>query len=116
MKDLTPKLARIKDDFAAYLSTITMGQAVHSPILEYRFNISGAEVRALINNLSNSGMPIGNTIRVDENTTIKAYFHAKNYEELFPTIQDIESRAFELLQRAKNLKKIYSTDNEPSFL
>lgn len=116
MKSLTNKLKGIKDDFVVFIQLRKIDDSVHSDAIEAKFGISGPEVRCLINYLSNAGYPIGNTIRVSETKTIKAYFWAKNWDELFPTIQDLRSRANEDLERARNLEKIYSNDTEEKFL
>lgn len=116
MKVLPQKLQRIKDDFIVFIQMHPIDKAVHSGVLEEKFKLSGSEVRELVNYWSNKRQPIGNTIRVDENKTIKAYFWAKNYEELFPTLQDLQSRESEIRERRLNLQKIYSNDTEDRFL
>lgn len=116
MKELSKKLERIKDDFIIFMQMHPISKAIHSGVLEESFKISGAEVRELINYWSNQRKPIGNTIRVDEDKTEKKYFWAKDWEELFPTIQDLQSRESEIRNRRLNLQKIYSNDTEERFL
>lgn len=109
----TKTMLRLHDAFLSVLSKHKIKEPIYSPELEKKFTISGGQVREMIHWLSVQGFPIGNTIRHSNGNTTKAYFWADSYEELAPTIQDLQSRENKIRERRLKLERIYSNNKEP---
>lgn len=100
-----------RDHFLAKLKTHTVKNPCQSFQLEARFEISGPEVRILVQELRRKGHPIANVTP----DGVKGYFYAQSYTEIEPTIRDLESRSLSMLNTIKQLKeKFYPGQKDQS--
>jgi len=100
--------------FLEYMKDRDINNPVHSAEIEKHFQISGSEVRAIINELRNEGVPIGNTIRKGDKT-YKIYFYAKSKSELLPTLEDLISRRDKLSIEIARMRNIFFNNEQLSF-
>lgn len=110
---LTNKLVNIFDDFIVFMQSHKINNFVNSPKIEEQFNLSGSEVRGLVNYARRSGYPIGNTIKEGERVT-KCYFWAESWDELKPTIEDLENRRNDLSTTIAELRKKFNQYDSPT--
>lgn len=106
-------LLKIKDEFIAFLSLHKITNPIYSFQLEKRFNLTGAEVRELINLLRKEGKPIANTI-IEGDKIKKIYFWANSWDEMKPTIIDLENRAYDMLTTCKQIRTKFNQHLEPT--
>lgn len=82
--NLSPKLEKLFDRFIAKLRLNSKDNPAHSKNIETSFNISGAEVRSLVNYARRMNYPIA--------SNQKGYWWAKKLDELEETLKHLEQR------------------------
>lgn len=80
---------------------------VNSKTIENLYKITGAKVREIIHNLRRSGELIG--------SNSDGYFICANFDELEATIANLESRATDMFETARILKKRFEFNQEKMF-
>ena len=91
---------KLKLEILASIKLRTKENPVFSHHLETSYGLSGTEIRDIVRELRREGYPIANSK--------SGYYFANNYEEIEPTINDLESRAFSMLETVKKLKLNFS--------
>lgn len=89
----------MKDQIESIIKHRTKDNPIYSAEIERRLEIAGTQVRDLIRELRREGKPIANSH--------KGYFWAATYEEIEPTLTDLNSRAISLHETISGLKKIF---------
>jgi len=87
----------VSDDVLIYLRSQHIGaeNAVSSKYIEYFFDISGVEVRQIVNKLRCDGQPVC--------SNVNGYFYAKNSNEINNTIQQLLGRTKKIADAVQGL-------------
>lgn len=86
---------------------------ISSKELEYSLGVDGTVIRALRREAQRQGYPIANTIKKADGSTQKIYFWAKTYDEISPTVQEMQSRALDMLDTASKIRKKFGLSEQP---
>lgn len=79
-----------------------LSNPILSSELELEFNIPGFKVREMINELRQEKYPIG--------SNRSGYYWANTYQELLPTIEDLQSRIKGIKKALDGLEKSYEPE------
>lgn len=104
--NLSPKLEKLFSRFIIKIKLNDKENPAHSKTIEAALNISGAEVRSLVNYARRMNYPIA--------SNQKGYWWAKNIEELEKTLKHLEQREnairsvrLGLMKSFENQKKLF---------
>ena len=89
----------MKNQIEAVIRLHKKDNPIMSYHLEERFNLAGSEIRNIIRELRRQGKPIANCP--------SGYYWAETYREIEDTINDLEGRAFSMLETSKALKNTF---------
>ena len=98
----------MRDEVETLIRLHSYDNPVYSAEIEKRYGLAGTVVRDIIRELRREGKPIANSKQ--------GYFWAKNYEELRPTIDDLEGRANSMHETVSALKNAFSKGNQLQLL
>jgi hypothetical protein len=112
---LRKSLLNMVDEFIVYMQFRKINSPVNSKEIETHFGLSGSEIRDVIRHLRRKGYPIANT-KISEGLTTKIYFWASSWDEMKPTIYELENRRNDLSETISSLRKKFNQYDEPTLL